>query len=83
MDKSDETTASVSAYTLDLTGRLPRISHVGVLPKMATAFSVTPNGDLLITFEGSEQAPIRLTKGGQFSFACGPTPPLNPTRAPR
>ena len=83
IDSASGSSADVSAYTLDLTSRSPRISHVGVLPKTAKEFSVIPDGDLLIVFEGSDQMPIRLSKGGQMSKACGPAQPSSPSRAPR
>jgi hypothetical protein len=75
--------ADVSAYTVDMTGSKPRISHMGVLPKTATDFSVIPNGDLLITFEDGNQMPIRLSRPGKMSLACGLSQRPTTPRAPR
>jgi len=83
MDSTGGSAADISAYTLDLTGRLPRRTHVAVLPNMAKDFSVLPNGDLLIAFKGKEQMPIRLSKGGQMSLACGAPRSSSSPRAPR
>ena len=83
VDQWGGSSADVSAYTMDLTGRSPRISHIEVLPKMAKDFSVTPNGDLLISFESPSQTPIRLSKTGKMSLACGPSRPATAPLAPR
>jgi len=83
MDSTGGSAADISAYTLDLTGRLPRRTHVAVLPNMTKGFSVLPNGDLLIAFKGKEQMPIRLSKGGKMSLACGAPQSSSSPRAPR
>lgn len=83
IDGGGEPAAGVSAYTLDLTGRTPRMTHVGILPKTAKDFSVIPNGDLLVVFDGADQPPVRLSKGGQISLACAPVQSSSAPRAPR
>ena len=83
IDRLGGPSADVSAYTLDLTARTPRITHIGVLPKLAREFSVIPNGDLLIGFEGREQIPLRLSKSGQMSLACAAPRPSSVPRAPK
>ena len=73
----------VSAYTLDLTGAMPRIKHIGALPKTAQGYAVTPTGDLVILFSGHEQQPIRLSKLGQMSLVCPTSLHSNAPRAPQ
>ena len=83
VDRWSGNLSDISAYTLTLAKEEARITHVGALPQRAQTFSVTPNGDLLIVFEGSDQSPIRLSKSGEMSLACSPSGLSNVQRAPQ
>jgi len=65
---------TLSAYSVDLSGKSPQITHMGAVPISAEHFSIAPNGDLLMTFRNKSQAPIRMTQAGDISFACSALP---------
>ena len=70
INQSQEASADVSAYSVDLTTEVPRVKHLGALPKNVRDFSVAPNGDLLLGFDGRKQAPLRMSQRGEISAAC-------------
>ena len=75
--------ADVSAYLLDLGDGTAKITHIGALPKTAHKFSISPGGDLLISFADKDQGEIWLTQSGQISAACGRAQPATASRAPK
>lgn len=75
IDQWDTDTADLSAYKLDLKGTASNIRHISVLPKTAEAFSVTPQGDLVVVFADKKQLPIRLSAAGDMSLACSLSQP--------
>ena len=72
----------VSAYSVDIAQDVPKISHLGALPRAARNFTVAPNGDLLMRFEGGAQVPLRMSPRGDVSLACRPPRPVTGTPAP-
>jgi len=76
-------TADMSAYLLNLGDGTAKITHIGALPKTAHKFSISPGGDLLISFADKDQGEIWLTQSGQISAACGKAQPAPASRAPK
>ena len=62
--------SDVSAYTVNLSGDKPRITHIGALPKTAQGFAVNPDGDLVIAFADKNQMPIKVSKSGTMALYC-------------
>lgn len=79
---SGETASQISAYAVELLSGAARITHLGVLPDSARNFTVAPNGDLLMRFDSKAQAPLRMSRRGDLSFACRPAKPVNGAPAP-
>ena len=74
--------ADISVYSLELTADAPRIRHLGMVPKSARDFAVSPNGDLLMQFEDKGQTPIRMSPRGEITLACRPLQSVTATPAP-
>ena len=74
--------SDISAYTLDLSGDAPRITHIEALPNTARGFAVNANGELIIVFKDKNQRPIKLSKTGGMSLYCSNKPSAIAPRAP-
>lgn len=73
----------ISAYIVDVSGAAPVIRHVAALPYDPEGFALAGNGDLIVSFSGKAQAPIRLSKSGRVSSACSRQNPTNRLAAPQ
>ncbi len=78
----DKSGNDVSAYSVNVAMGASRIKSLGAIPGAARDFSVAPNGDLLMQFDGKTQAPIRMTPRGDISLACRPSRAVTAAPAP-